>query len=105
MKVGLECGRTLSNRARLNELTDLQGFSQIKILSIFIDYHIQSHGNNEITMAISSEAFLPLYDLPLLFPRHLERTRRMMKLAKKLAKKNDRAVLKFEIIVKTTVGR
>jgi HUS1 checkpoint protein len=104
MKVGLKCGRTFSNRVELNELIDSRSLSQIKIESIFNDYRIQSNANNEITMAISSEALLAA--LRSASTSSTSSTAYQAdEIVMKLAKKNDRAVLKFEIMGTTTVGR
>jgi HUS1 checkpoint protein len=104
MKVEPKCGRTFSNRVEANELVDSRSLSQIKIESIFNDYRIQSNASNEITMAISSEALLAA--LRSASTSSTSSTAYQAdEIVMKLAKKNDRAVLKFEIMGTTTVGR
>ncbi|EKM77171.1 hypothetical protein AGABI1DRAFT_77581 [Agaricus bisporus var. burnettii JB137-S8] len=81
-----------------------QVWSQIKVESIFADYRIQSNADNEITLAISSEALLGA--LRSASASSTSSTAyQAEEIVMKLAKKNDRAVLKFEIIGTTSVGR
>ncbi|KAJ7593722.1 checkpoint protein Hus1/Mec3 [Mycena floridula] len=85
----------------------IQVWSQIKITSLFTAYRIQSNAANEITMALSSEALLAAlksasssastgttsssYDAE--------------EIVMKLAKKNNQALLTFEIIGTTKMGK
>jgi hypothetical protein len=69
------------------------GSRQVKVQSIFSDYRIQSNSNNEITFLISPEALL-LALRSAWNPASLDSTPETVM---KLAKKNDHAVLSFEI--------
>ncbi|KAH7912827.1 cell cycle checkpoint [Hygrophoropsis aurantiaca] len=89
----------------------IQVWSVVKVDSIFTAYRIQSNANNQITMAISTEALLsalksssssaasatvaatvlPAYDAD--------------EVVMKLAKKNDQAVLSFEMFGISRTGR
>ncbi|KAF9444611.1 cell cycle checkpoint [Macrolepiota fuliginosa MF-IS2] len=81
-----------------------QVWSQIKIDSIFADYRIQSNADNQITMAISSEALLAA--LRSASASSTSATAyQVEEILMKLAKKNDRAVLRFDITGTTSVGR
>ncbi|EKM57854.1 uncharacterized protein PHACADRAFT_90692 [Phanerochaete carnosa HHB-10118-sp] len=64
----------------------IQVWTSIKVSSLFMDYRIQSNANNQISMSMSAEALLTT-----LRSAHFHTSCR-------LAKKNDRAVLSFEII-------
>lgn len=104
MKVEPKCGRMFLYPVSSNEATESQTFSQIKVESIFADYRIQSNADNEITLAISSEALLGA--LRSASASSTSSTAyQAEEIVMKLAKKNDRAVLKFEIIGTTSVGR
>lgn len=89
----------------------IQVWSVVKVDSIFTNYRIQSNANNQITVALSTEALLsslrsssasasstaaassilPAYDAD--------------ELVMKLAKKNDQAVLSFEMFGVSRSGR
>ncbi|KAH7884793.1 cell cycle checkpoint [Phlebopus sp. FC_14] len=89
----------------------IQVWSVVKVESIFTNYRIQSNANNQITVALSTEALLsalrsssssasssavaasilPTYDAD--------------ELVMKLAKKNDQAVLSFEMFGVSRTGR
>ncbi|KAF8193332.1 checkpoint protein Hus1/Mec3 [Pholiota molesta] len=78
----------------------IQVWSQIKVDSLFKDYRIQSNANNEITMALSSEALLGALKSASPATSNLEGEEVVMK----LAKKNDQALLSFEISGLTRIG-
>jgi HUS1 checkpoint protein len=75
----------------------VQVWSDIAISSLFSAYRIQSNANNEITMAMSPESLLATL-------RSAEGTD-AEEVTMKLAKKNDWAVLSFEISGSSKVGR
>lgn len=77
------------------------GFRQVKVQSLFTDYRIQSNSNNEITVLTSPEALL-LALRSAWNPTSLESTPETVM---KLAKKNDQAVLSFEISGPMSSGR
>ncbi|KAF9477730.1 cell cycle checkpoint [Pholiota conissans] len=77
----------------------IQVWSQIKVNSLFNDYRIQSNANNEITMAMSSEALLAALKSPS-SNTSLDGEEVIMK----LAKKNEHALLSFEISGMSRVG-
>ncbi|KAF5350123.1 hypothetical protein D9756_009224 [Leucocoprinus leucothites] len=81
-----------------------QVWSLIKVESIFTDYRIQSNSDNEITMALSSEALLAALRSPTASSVSSS-SYQAEDIVMKLAKKNDRAVLRFDIIATTAVGR
>jgi hypothetical protein len=74
---------------------------QVKVQSIFSDYRIQSNANNEVTILISPEALL-LALRSAWNPASLESTPETVM---KLAKKNDQAVLSFDISGSMSSGR
>ncbi|KAH7873213.1 checkpoint protein Hus1/Mec3 [Lentinula edodes] len=87
----------------------IQVWSQIKIDSIFNNYRIQSNSNNEITVNLTCEALMGAL-------RSVSTSSGTSNSASgssyetdeviiKLAKKNDQAVLNFEITGTTRVGR
>ncbi|KAF8992380.1 checkpoint protein Hus1/Mec3 [Cyathus striatus] len=78
-----------------------EGFKQIKVDSLFTNYHIQSNSNNEITMAIFSEPLLATLKSASASNSAIETEEVIMK----LAKKNDHAMLSFEISGITRSGR
>ncbi|KAG7096541.1 hypothetical protein E1B28_003967 [Marasmius oreades] len=80
----------------------MQVWSQFKIDSLFNEYRIQSNNNNEITMNISAEALSAA--LKSCAPS-VSKTYDTEEVVMKLAKKSDQAVLSFEIVGKTSVGR
>ncbi|KAJ3560804.1 hypothetical protein NP233_g10592 [Leucocoprinus birnbaumii] len=80
-----------------------QVWSQIKVESIFTDYRIQSNSDNEISMALSSEALLAALKSPA--ASAASSSYQTEEIVMKLAKKNDRAVLRFDIIAITSAGR
>ncbi|KAJ7471073.1 checkpoint protein Hus1/Mec3 [Mycena latifolia] len=85
----------------------IQVWSQIKVDSLFTSYRIQSNASNVITMALSSEALLATLrsasssSKSASAPASYETEEIVMK----LAKKNDQAVLSFEISGVTRQGR
>ncbi|KXN88314.1 Checkpoint protein hus1 [Leucoagaricus sp. SymC.cos] len=81
-----------------------QVWSQINVQSIFTDYRIQSNSGNEITMSLPSDALLASLrsaSTPSTSGTAYQTEETVMK----LAKKNEHAVLKFEIIGTTSAGR
>ncbi|GLB44726.1 putative hus1-like protein [Lyophyllum shimeji] len=80
----------------------IQVWSQIKVESLFTGYRIQSNANNEITMAITSEALLAALKSASSSGASTYDTEEVIM---KLAKKNAQAVLTFEINGLTRVGR
>ncbi|EDR03995.1 uncharacterized protein LACBIDRAFT_252775 [Laccaria bicolor S238N-H82] len=81
----------------------IQVWSQIKLDSIFTNYRIQSNANNEITMVLPSEALLAaLKSASASSPTSSFETEEVVM---RLAKKNDQALLSFEISGLTRVGR
>ncbi|TFK32501.1 checkpoint protein Hus1/Mec3 [Crucibulum laeve] len=82
----------------------IQVWSQIRVKSIFTNYRIQSNANNEITLALSSEALLAALrsasaSSSATSPFETE------DIVMKLAKKNEQAVLSFEISGQNKLGR
>ncbi|EIN08739.1 cell cycle checkpoint [Punctularia strigosozonata HHB-11173 SS5] len=71
----------------------VQVWSQIRVSSIFTDYRIQSNSNNEITMSIATEPLLAVLRGVSSSIASMDHNDIVMK----LAKKDDRAVLQFEI--------
>lgn len=80
----------------------IQVWSRIKVESLFTGYRIQSNANNEITMAITSEALLAALKSASSSGTSAYDTEEVIM---KLAKKNAQAVLTFEINGLTRVGR
>jgi len=74
----------------------------IKVESIFTDYRIESNSENEITMALSSEALAALRSAT---SSSTTSSYQAEETVMKLAKKNDRAVLRFDITAANSVGR
>ncbi|KJA25078.1 hypothetical protein HYPSUDRAFT_65028 [Hypholoma sublateritium FD-334 SS-4] len=79
----------------------VQVWSQIKVASLFTDYRIQSNANNEITMELTSEALLGA--LRSATPT-VGSAFDVEEIIMKLAKKNDQALLSFEILGLSRVG-
>jgi HUS1 checkpoint protein len=77
----------------------IQVWSAIKVDSIFTAYRIQSNAENEITVSLSSEALLAA-----LQSAAPPSTYEAEEVVVKLAKKNDKAVLSFEISGQTVGG-
>ena len=76
---------------------------QIKLDPIFTNYRVQSNANNEITMVLPSEALLAaLKSASASSPTSSFETEEVVM---RLAKKNDQALLSFEISGLTRVGR
>ncbi|OBZ72379.1 Checkpoint protein hus1 [Grifola frondosa] len=78
----------------------IQVWSQIKVSSLFTDYRIQSNSNNEVTMLLSSEALLAALRSAS-SPSGAQGSTSFTSDAEvvmRLSKKNDQAVLSFEII-------
>ena len=80
---------------------DAFGSRQVKVQSLFSDYRIQSNSGNEITVLISPEALL-LALRSAWNPASLDSTPETVM---KLAKKNDQAVLSFDISGSMSSGR
>ena len=80
---------------------DTHDSRQVKVQSLFSDYRIQSNANNEITFLISPEALL-LALRSAWNPASLDSTPETVM---KLAKKNDQAVLSFDISGSMSSGR
>ena len=85
----------MSNLHRSLQKTRNEAFDsrQVKVQSLFSDYRIQSNSNNEITFLVSPEALL-LALRSAWNPASLDSTPETVM---KLAKKNDHAVLSFDI--------
>ncbi|GBE90087.1 Checkpoint protein [Sparassis crispa] len=86
----------------------IQVWSQIKVPSLFTDYRIQSNAQNEITLTLSSEALLSA--LRSASPSGSQGASSSSfasdaEVVMKLAKKNDQAVLNFEMAGTTRMGR
>lgn len=77
-------------------------YRQIKVDALFSGYRIQSNADNEITMAINSEALLAALKSASSSSTSAYQTEEVIV---KLAKKNGQAVLTFEITSLTRVGR
>lgn len=75
---------------------------QIKVDSIFTAYRIQSNASNQITASLSSEALLAALKSASSSASSSYETEEVVM---KLAKKNDQALLSFEINGITRVGR
>ncbi|KAJ7250888.1 checkpoint protein Hus1/Mec3 [Mycena haematopus] len=80
----------------------IQVWSQIKVDSLFTSYRIQSNASNVITMALSFEALLATLKSASTSSKSTYETEEIVM---KLAKKNDQAVLSFEISGMTRQGR
>lgn len=80
---------------------------QIKVDSIFTSYRIQSNASNEITLSLSSEALLAALRSASssTSTSNSSSSYETEEVVMKLAKKNDHAVLSFEISGMTRVGR
>ncbi|KAJ7651305.1 checkpoint protein Hus1/Mec3 [Roridomyces roridus] len=81
----------------------IQVWSQIKVDSLFTSYRIQSCADNVITMALASEALLAALRSASQPPKGS--AYETEEIIMKLAKKNDHAVLTFEIIGMSRQGR
>lgn len=89
----------------MNDMNEggVQIWSQIRSTSLFAEYRIQSNADNQITLTLSSEALLavlrsassPLAGVP----------GSDSEIVMKLAKKNDQAVLSFEILGTSRAGK
>jgi hypothetical protein len=95
MKAESKCGRKYSLYCYLSPplLTSYCGLRQIKVASLFTDYRIQSNANNEITMNIATEPLLAVLRGSSSSNASVEHSEMVMK----LAKKDDRAMLQFEV--------
>ncbi|CAK5270303.1 unnamed protein product [Mycena citricolor] len=80
----------------------IQVWSQITVLSLFDSYRIQSNAANVITMSLSSEALLATLRSASTSSNSTHETQEVVM---KLAKKNDVAVLSFEITGVSRQGR
>ncbi|KAJ7680030.1 checkpoint protein Hus1/Mec3 [Mycena rosella] len=83
----------------------IQVWSQIKVDSLFTSYRIQSNAANVITMALSSEALLATLRSASSSSSASASSYETEEIVMKLAKKNDQAVLSFEISGMTRQGR
>ncbi|KAI0926322.1 hypothetical protein AcW1_008532 [Taiwanofungus camphoratus] len=87
----------------------IQVWSQIKVPSLFTDYRIQSNANNEITLTLSSEALVAALRSALspsgTGSSSMSSFASDAEVVMKLAKKNDQAVLSFEISGTTRMNR
>ncbi|KAF9072540.1 checkpoint protein Hus1/Mec3 [Rhodocollybia butyracea] len=84
----------------------IQVWSQIKKDSIFSNYKIQSNSNNEITVTVSCEALMgALRSTSSVSSNTSGSSYETDEVVVKLAKKNDQAVLNFEISATTRAGR
>jgi HUS1 checkpoint protein len=77
--------------------------SQIKVDALFTNYRIQSNANNEITLALTSEALLGALKSAAASSSSTA-SFDTDEVVMKLAKKNDQALLSFEISGQTRVG-
>ncbi|KIY72138.1 cell cycle checkpoint [Cylindrobasidium torrendii FP15055 ss-10] len=75
----------------------IQVWSQIKVDSLFSGYRIQSNANNEITLTLSAEALMSALRSAALSSTGANSSYTTEEIIMKLAKKNDQAVLSFEI--------
>lgn len=80
----------------------IQVWSQVKVPSLFVDYRIQSNASNEISLALSSEALLAALrsaaaSVSTTSTSASNSALSAEEITMKLAKKNDVAVLSFEI--------
>ncbi|KAL0945319.1 hypothetical protein HGRIS_000821 [Hohenbuehelia grisea] len=82
----------------------IQVWSQIKVDSLFTAYRIQSNANNEISLALSSEALL-LALKSATASAEAGAAGDVDEVVLKLAKKNGHAVLSFEIAGATRMGK
>jgi len=82
----------------------IQVWSQIKISSLFENYRIQSNANNEITLALASEALLAALRSATASSSSASSSFDAEEVVMKLAKKNDQALLSFEISGQSRVG-
>lgn len=109
MKAAFRCGRT-SLLHQLISLLDSWN-SVVKVESLFTDYRIQSNAENRITVSLSTEALLSALRsssssassssvAAAILPTH-----DADELVMKLAKKNDQAVLSFEMLGVSRSGR
>jgi len=82
----------------------VQIWSTIKIPTMFTDYRIQSNANNHITLTLSTEALLAALRSAV-SPISQSSREVEAEVVAKLAKKNDTAVLSFEIIGQSRIGK
>ncbi|KAF8921257.1 checkpoint protein Hus1/Mec3 [Mucidula mucida] len=82
----------------------IQVWSQVKVDSLFSGYRIVSNAGNEITMTLSSEALLAALRSAS-SSTGASSSYATEEVIMKLAKKNDQAVMSFEITGTTRVGR
>ncbi|KAI0703846.1 checkpoint protein Hus1/Mec3 [Cytidiella melzeri] len=75
----------------------IQVWSQIKMPSLFNDLRIQSNANNQISMSLSSEALLLALRSAAAPSTSSSAALQSVDAVMRLAKKNDQAVLSFEI--------
>ncbi|KAI0311324.1 checkpoint protein Hus1/Mec3, partial [Amylostereum chailletii] len=77
----------------------VQVWSQIRVVALFSDYRVQSNSNNEISIALSTDA------LSQVLRSAAAQNAGAEDIVMKLAKKNDSPVLSFEIHGATRMGR
>jgi HUS1 checkpoint protein len=107
MREGYKSGREFHQNAlpfpNLFAKWPINFLSQIKVNSLFDNYRIQSNANNEITMALSSEALLGALRSATA-SSSASSSFDAEEVVMKLAKKNDQALLSFEISGQSRVG-
>ncbi|KAH9948570.1 cell cycle checkpoint [Amylocystis lapponica] len=93
----------------MSENGGIQVWSSIKVSSIFSDYRIQSNSGNEITVTLSTEALLAALRSAAgptgTQGSSVSSMASDAEVIMKLAKKNEHAVLSFEITGTTNMGR
>ncbi|GJE85615.1 cell cycle checkpoint [Phanerochaete sordida] len=83
----------------------MQVWTNIKVSTLFVDYRIQSNANNEIGMTVSTEALLTTLRSACSPNSNNNSILTNTEVIMRLAKKNDRAVLSFEIIGQSRSSR
>ncbi|KAH9838729.1 cell cycle checkpoint [Rhodofomes roseus] len=83
----------------------IQVWSQIKVSSLFTDYRIQSNANNEIYLGLPTEAMTSALKSAAAPTGQQAAFSADAEVVMKLMKKNDVAVLTFEIATTTRMGR
>lgn len=80
----------------------VQIWSTIKVATMFTEYRIQSNANNHIILSLSTDALLAALRSAASPMSHSPGN---VDVVAKLAKKNDTAVLSFEIVTQSRVGK
>ncbi|EIM90672.1 cell cycle checkpoint [Stereum hirsutum FP-91666 SS1] len=83
----------------------VQVWSQIRVISLFADYRIQSNANNEISLALSTTALSAALRSATSNSSSNPSGTSAEEVIMKLAKKRDAAVLSFEIFGASRMGR